>query len=185
MEICIIGDSIASAKQNDTKEYTDLFKNCLLHRFSNLSSNVSFFEKVYPGVDSNVGMTWISNIPKNYDLYIICFGINDSAKHHFISKEQYAQNMKYFSTYFLSPVFIVTPPVVNELLTLPKRNNYDINLYSKELRKQQVKYLIDLNLWMNLYSNSDFLRQPDGLHLSKEGYNLLSDLIFDKFISIL
>lgn len=185
MKICIIGDSIAAAKQDNNHERTGLFRECLSEKFSKITSKIEFFEKVEPGVDTNVGKTWLASIPGNFDLYIICFGVNDAAKHHVISEIDYAKNMNYFSSYFQSPVFLVTPPTVNEIQTLPKRCNSDMRLYSNEIRKLQDKILIDLNLWMDLHYNSGYLRQLDGLHLSKDGYKLLSALIFDKYIGLM
>lgn len=186
MNITIFGDSIASGKQNGC-DYSDVLTKSLERRLKILTNNINFYQFTIPGIDSEQGKKMLNDIPLNCDYYICIFGVNDAAKHHSVTSKEYMENMIGFSEYFgIDKTLLVTPPAFNDLVGTIKRENSLATLYSQELiASADIKNcrVVDFNYQLNLYPDFTYFLQKDGLHLNKEGYNLLAYLLTDKIIS--
>lgn len=79
---------------------------------------------------------------------------------------------------------MITPPPVNETITKPLRNNSRLNQYVHIIKTISKNYncpIIDFFDKVISQENYERFISEDGVHLNKDGYDLLFDTVFAEF----
>jgi lysophospholipase L1-like esterase len=138
------------------------------------------------GDDTDGGVRRLRLVTRhNPDKVFVFFGANDAAEYCPVTPKKFAANLsKIISTLGAEKTVIITPPYCDEEV-LDFRTNEQVETYrdvAAEVAKSNSTQLIDLYEKMTSSVNPNSLLQPDGLHFSIKGYDLLTNLIADNIL---
>ena len=128
---------------------------------------------------TNNAMTRVDRV-KRLDpaVVILGFGVNDISTDDEIKPGKFAANLtNIIETLGSSKVILLSPPYIDRIKdpTRPWTRQLQFELVTEHLSKQLDVSYIDLLHNMANSANLDGLLQADGLHFTKQGYNLLED----------
>jgi Lysophospholipase L1 and related esterases len=132
-----------------------------------------------PGYKTNNAMTRVDRIKKlKPSIVIIGFGANDISTDDEIKPGKYASNLtNIIENLGSEKVILLSTPYIDWLKdpTRPWTRQLQFELVTEHLSKQLDVSYIDLLHDMARCDNLNELLQADGLHFTKQGYNLLED----------
>jgi len=131
------------------------------------------------GYKTNNAMTRVDRIKRlNPKIVIIGFGANDISTDDEIKPGKFASNLNsIIETLGRERIILLSPPYIDWLKdpTRPWTRQLQFELVTEHLSKQLDISYIDLLHKMANCANLKELLQADGLHFTKQGYNLLED----------
>jgi lysophospholipase L1-like esterase len=146
---------------------------------------LEIFQHGVPGEDTNMAMERLNDVAaSDADLNIVFFGANDASMHHNVSVREFEENLTAMAKKLsASKTWFITPPYHNDFVENEDRNNKYVEEYRKaaiDVARKLNTESIDLFKHMTLYKAPNDFLQPDGLHFSADGYELLASLIVAK-----
>lgn len=114
------------------------------------------------------------------DIVIISAGTNDSAPWKRVDLETFKSNLPVIAEQFSeSRVIFFPPPPVTEVLLEENKimSNEDVRIYNDAViefcKEASIGYIDSWSLFMKLKDNNQSYHVADGIHFTREGYELL------------
>ncbi|MQS75306.1 SGNH/GDSL hydrolase family protein [Companilactobacillus halodurans] len=172
-KIVLFGDSIMTGFSSGKA------KNYLTKRIKKDFPDYDVINMAFPDFKTNNAMTQVDRIKKlNPTIVVLGFGTNDISIDDEIKPGKFSANLTNIITSLGEKrVILLSPPYIDWLKdpTRPWTRQLQFELVTEHLSKQLDISYVDLLHDMANCDNLKELLQADGLHFTKQGYNLLED----------
>ncbi|RGI30283.1 MULTISPECIES: GDSL-type esterase/lipase family protein [Enterococcaceae] len=179
-KIILFGDSITAGYRNGE---IDIVLNTKIKRL--LNTKIEIINAGIPGDTTKGALSRFKEHVIFYepDIVTIFFGANDAEKRSGISLLQYEENLTYLVEQIgAKKVVLIGPPYAHQMMYRDERPLVELMQYNNAAQRVaktfNIRYIDILKEMIVSEAPTRFL-EPDGLHFSDEGYDLLAKLIVE------
>ncbi|MCL2113295.1 MAG: GDSL-type esterase/lipase family protein [Streptococcaceae bacterium] len=182
ISITIFGDSITAgySREAGMPRIAPILKERLEARLTELQVRSEVLLCGVCGEDTDEALLRLKVvIDLQSDWTILFFGANDAATDHTVSPERFYKNLQVMVENFgVDKVVIVSPPYHNDRVENQLRNNELVHQFCESAKRVASDFEVPfLNLYQEMCETKEpeQLLQSDGLHFSRQGYELLAE----------
>ncbi|AYG01861.1 GDSL-type esterase/lipase family protein [Lactococcus allomyrinae] len=182
VSITVFGDSITAgySREEGMPRISPVLKEILEARLAELQVQSEVLLYGVCGEDTAEALLRLKVVIElQSDWTILFFGANDAATDHTISPERFYKNLQVMvENIGVDKVIIVSPPYHNDSVENQVRNNELVQQFCRSAECVASDFEVPfLNLYQEMCETQEpeRLLQSDGLHFSRQGYELLAE----------